>query len=234
MSNRTEEADALNCFLTAFNRIDASIRSRTGLEIGKGDFCFVLHAFNRSVSFSHSDFRFLLSIAELRNVIVHETKDSSYDLAIPTKKVVEHLERIARELEAPEKLEARFATGSVTCLLPTQTLSELMKMIRKHEFSQFPVIENDRIAGLLTENGISRWLAASVCEESMVEFNDATVADVIGHEEPRENMLLRSRFSYLDDVRKTFSNNVRLEAVVVTQSGQENEAPLGIVTRYDL
>jgi len=47
-------------------------------------------------------------------------------------------------------------------------------------------------------------------------------------------MLLRSRFSYLDDVRKTFSNNVRLEAVVVTQSGQENEAPLGIVTRYDL
>jgi hypothetical protein len=54
----------LERFRAAFNNIDASIRGRTGLQIGQGDFSHVLHAFNRAASFSQSDYRFLLSIAK--------------------------------------------------------------------------------------------------------------------------------------------------------------------------
>lgn len=96
------------------------------------------------------------------------------------------------------------------------------------------MIQEDSIAGLLTENGIARWLSAAVADLSLVDFADITVANILQHEEPRENMRIVSRYTLLDDVSRLFQESNELEAVVVTQSGVETEAPLGIVTRADL
>lgn len=228
MHNRTSR------LLDAFNRLDKILRERISMPLGQGDFLTALENFQEIYGLGMGDFRFAKKMANFRNAILHEYEHPIRDLAIPREETVQRLEAIVRRLDSPERLEQRFAQGNVTVVSPEQTLDQVLGLVQEKAYSQFPVIDAGRITGLLTENGITRWLASAVGQESLVEFADISVATILQHEEPRENMRLLSRIALLDDVRYIFRESQELEAVVVTQSGEANEAPLGIVTRADL
>lgn len=232
MTKKMHTASPTNRFLAAFNRIDELMRKRCQIPLGKGEFSAVLSEFEKRTYFTDRDF--LLLANRLRNVIVHDKKDPIVEIATPVLNVVERIERIARELEAPEKVEKRFVTEKVITVTSDQTLKEVLKMISENQFSQFPVIHEGKIVALLTENGITRWLSSAVLMESMIEFADVTVATVLGHEEKRENMMLISRLRELNDVRLQFAKNSFLEAAIITQAGKPDQNPLGIITRWDL
>lgn len=221
-----------NRFLAAFNRIDELMRKRCQMEIGKHDFAAVLAAYAQRTYFTERDF--LLLANRLRNVIVHDKKDPIEELASPVLRVVERMERIAKDLEAPEKVEKRFVNEDVATVTIDQSLKDVMKMIVDHGFSQFPVIKDGSIMGLLTENGITRWLSLEVAKESIIDFADVTIAMVLEHEEKRENMILIGRLRELNEVRLQFIKNAFLEAAVITQAGKPEQKPLGILTRWDL
>lgn len=227
-----QTASHTNRFLAAFNRIDELMRKRCQIPLGKGEFSAVLSEFEKRTYFTDRDF--LLLANRLRNVIVHDKRDPVEELATPALRVVERMERISKELEAPEKVERRFVKDEVATVSFDQTLKEVLKMISENQFSQFPVIHDGKIVALLTENGITRWLSSAVAMESMIEFADVTVATVLGHEEKRENMILISRLRELNEVRLQFSKNSFLEAAIITQAGKPDQNPLGIITRWDL
>lgn len=218
-------------FLAAFNRIDAAMRKMTGVDNKTTSFAAVANKFSQSYDFPHHEF--IRVVAELRNVIVHEKKDAVEELAIPAERIVSKLERIAGELEAPERVEARIAPEKVSTVTTGDSLKDVLHLIQQKQFSQFPVIEDGSIIGLLTENGIARWLSSEVSTESMIEFADATVSKVIAHEEQRPNMELVSRYALVGQVRMQFSQNALLEAVIITQAGRADQTPLGILTRWD-
>jgi predicted transcriptional regulator len=227
-----QTASHTNRFLAAFNRIDELMRKRCQIPLGKGEFSAVLSEFEKRTYFTDRDF--LLLANRLRNVIVHDKRDPVEELATPALRVVERMERISKELEAPEKVERRFVKDEVATVSFDQTLKGVLKMISENQFSQFPVIHEGKIVALLTENGITRWLSSAVAMESMIEFADVTVATVLGHEEKRENMILISRLRELNEVRLQFSKNSFLEAAIITQAGKPDQNPLGIITRWDL
>jgi len=92
------------------------------------------------------------------------------------------------------------------------TLSRALKIIEARDYSQFPVYEGRRFRGLLTENGVTRWLARHVSQSvSSVMLGDIPVSQVLQNEEERKN-----------------------QAVLVTASGDETESLLGIATRWDI
>jgi predicted transcriptional regulator len=220
-------------FLAAFNRIDASMRKRTKLE-NRSTYSFakVANQFGESTFFQHGDF--IRVVAELRNVLVHEKKHPSEELATPVVSIVSRLERIADEIESPERVEKRFVHDHVSTVTPEDSIKEVLQLVAGKDFSQFPVIKDGKIIGLLTENGIARWLSAEVASESMIEFAEVTVAMVIAHEEKRENMMLIGRLRVLNEVRMRFAENALLEASIITQAGKPDQKPLGIITRWDL
>ncbi len=218
-------------FIAAFNRIDTAMRKMTGADNKTTSFVAVTNKFSQSYDFPHYDF--IRVVAELRNVLVHEKKDAVEELATPAERIVKKLESIAGELESPERVEARIDPEKVATVSANDSLKHVLHLIHEKQFSQFPVIEEGRIIGLLTENGITRWLSSEVFKESMIEFNDATVAQVLAHEEKRQNMELVSRFTLIGHVRMQFSQNALLEAVIITQAGKADQTPLGILTRWD-
>ena len=68
------------------------------------------------------------------------------------------------------------------------TLTSVLKIIDQRDYSQFPVYEDERFRGLLTENGVTRWLARHVLELSpLVELDDIPVSQVLRNEEERKN-----------------------------------------------
>lgn len=232
MNRPMQTASPTNRFLAAFNRIDELMRKRCQMLIGKHEFSAVLSEFEKRTYFTERDFPQLAS--RLRNVIVHDKKDPVVELATPVLNVVERIERIARELESPEKVENRFVTQEVVTVTSDQTLKEVLKLVSEKQFSQFPVIHEGKIIGLLTENGITRWLSSAVSTESLVEFADVTASTILEHEETRENMILIGRLRELNEVRLQFSKNSFLEAAIITQVGKPDQKPLGIITRWDL
>lgn len=232
MNRPMQIASLTNRFLAAFNRIDELMRKRCQMPIGKHEFSAVLSEFEKLTYFTDRDF--LLLASRLRNVIVHEKRDAAEELATPAQRVVERMESVAKNLEAPEKVEKRFLTEEVVTVNLDQTLKEVLKIISEKQFSQFPVIKEGKVVGLLTENGITRWLSSTVSTESMIEFADVTASTILEHEEKRENMILIGRLRELNEIRLQFLKNPFLEAAIITQSGKPDQKPLGIITRWDL
>jgi hypothetical protein len=72
--------------------------------------------------------------------------------------------------------------------LPQDTLADVLRLIGKLSLSQFPIYSSTTFKGLLTENGITRWLAHHVTKTlSIAELEDVSVQDVVPEEEKREN-----------------------------------------------
>ena len=123
----------------------------------------------------------------------------------------------------------------VACVAPEQSLADAMRLVVDMKFSQFPVMEGVRFTGLLTENGITRWLARKfVGTLSLVDFEDARVRDLLHEEEERVNVSHVSRDTTLAEARGMFRSNGFLEAVLITQNGRKTERLLGLMSRWDL
>ena len=86
---------------------------------------------------------------------------------------------------------------------------------------------------LTTSSGITRWLAAGV-NAGEVPFESATLGDVLPFDR-EETMQLLSRDASIDEALAIFQQSLerkrpRLFAIVITESGDAAENPLGIIS----
>ncbi len=181
-----------------------------------------------------SDADFLRRIARIRNVIVHEKREPYCHLVIPAPAIVEELrqckERLLNPLRAIPKFQRLIETISMH-----DSLHRVLNIIHQRDYSQFPVYECTNFRGLLTENGITRWLAGHIATGiSSVELDHIAVRQVLESEEERQNHQFVSREMRVDAVVTLFARHALLEAVLVTTTGNETEDLLGIATRWDI
>lgn len=225
-------ASLFDRFQVAFNQIDAAMRKETGRNRIDG-FATVLRDFEKKGSLG-SDGDFLRSAAELRNVLIHNKTLLHCEMAVPTEPVVQRLERLNERIQCPPRIYPMFRSN-VVCIAPEDSLVHVMRLVVDRKFSQFPVMEGGRFVGLLTENGITRWLARKIVNSlSLVEFEDAKVSDLIHEEELRANSLFVSKDTALAEVRERFRENGFLEAVLITHNGRKTKKLLGLMNRWDL
>ena len=89
--------------------------------------------------------------------------------------------------------------------------------------------------GLLTENGITRWLAKHIERTlSLVDLDEAFVSELLREEEQRNNCPFIGPDVTVDSVRSMYLEQEMLEAVLITENSQRSESPLGIITRWDM
>jgi predicted transcriptional regulator len=176
----------------------------------------------------------LRTIGNVRNSIVHEKTEPYGYVAIPTPELAKKLQACRKRLMDPALVFPKFRR-KVETVLVQDSLEQVLRIIKERDYSQFPVLEVSRFRGLLTENGITRWLAHHVTTQiSLVELNEVTVGEVIGNEEMRENYKFIARSTRVDDLVDQFASHKLLEAIMITANGKESEALLGIATRWDI
>lgn len=228
VSNEQQRAER---FLNAFNAIDKHLRDATNSDSSKS-FSSALNQFAQQGWFRHADQ--LQAFNDLRNVIVHRRYSPGRFLSVPTMDVVEEIEAIRDGLLKPERVLPRFQRDVVS-VSASDSLMHVLQLISRYDFSQFPVYHEDRFHGLLTENGITRWLAHHVQQQmSLVELADESVATALGDEEERRNVQFTARDALLDEALYDFSENLALEAILITHSGNSTQSLLGIITRWDV
>ena len=227
-----EQLELIERFQTAYNSVDHDLRKLSGAD--------------KTIPFSKlikdyasryprwREYEFLSKVGDLRNVVVHqrEGKDEYYSVPVPS--VVEKLERIRDQFRTPKKVLPKFQKEVVT-VQAEDALSGVLKSIKEKELSQFPVYQNGCYIGLLTENGITRWLAKySVSKDTIIDFQDETVKDSLSMEEQRQNCQFISRNTTVQDAEDYFVRNTMLEALLITETGKNDQTLMGIITRWDV
>ena len=226
------DRERIDSFLHCYNEIDAELRRRLRKE-KRTSFASLIREFERSGG-SRQDGDLLERAGALRNFVVHEPKKEHDCCAVPTELLVLQFRQLRDQLLDPEKVTPRFAKR-VETISPDHTLTHVLRQIARRDFSQFPVYQADKFKGLLTENGITRWLSKHVERTfSLVELEEVYVSELLREEELRDNCHFVHGKVTIEEARRMFREHGALEAVLITENGQRTEPPLGIVTRWDM
>ena len=227
-----DQLDLINRFTHVYNKIDHSLRKTLKADNNLPFSRIVSEYAEYYPTWPKKDF--LQKVGDVRNIIVHNPEKEGDYLFVPITSVVEELERICDSLLNPMRIYPKFKR-EVEKFQTTDTLYSVLKVIYEKEYSQFPVYKDKIFTGLLTENGISRWLANHAIDESpLIEFNEIQLSSVFLEEEKRENYSFVTRNMTMLDAENQFMQKPDMEALLITETGKHDQALLGIVTSWDI
>jgi predicted transcriptional regulator len=204
---------------------------------------------------------FLLEVGELRNALVHNRFGETEYIAVPTEATVRQLESIDEELRTPIPLRS-LAAKDVVSVSVEDRLARVLSLVRERGVVRFPVRRDGKTIALLTASGVVRWIASHDLESCALPapMRDArapkgaldakvhpdegdriicaiasvSVGEVLARDHRRDEFALLARDASADEALSLWAKNPRLEAVVITERGRADEAPLGIATATDL
>ncbi len=227
-----EQLDLIQQFEADYNAVDHFLRKSLGSDRQVSFRHLVAEYSRKHIGWRDADL--LVTLAEVRNAIVHGKTEAYRYVAVPTSATVQDLKTCRKRLINPARAHPTFQRKVETVSI-NDTLAQALGIIRQRDFSQFPVYEDQRFLGLLTENGITRWLALYVSTKlSLVELAKIFVREVLQNEEKRINYHFVPRDMPVDEVKGLFASHELLEAVLVTESGKDSEKLMGIATRWDI
>jgi CBS domain-containing protein len=146
---------------------------------------------------------------------------------------VEEIEQVRDRLTSPERLLPRFRRN-VICLEVHDTAAKLLRLVHEHHGSKFPVYEGERFRGLLTEHGITRWLAwHTAADGAKIDLTGVTALDMLNAEETDRNVEFMAADATSDELIRSFSLNPSLQAVLISETGNKTERLQGLATWGD-
>lgn len=224
----SEELARIERFIAAYNQIDDYLQRQ--LESPQ--------TFRSAVDFfarRHpwwSDAETLRVFAALRNFLVHEkTRPFDYP-CVPGEGATREIEAIRDRLTHPATVGEQFGREVLT-LSPQSPLKVALELVSKRGVSRFPIYEANKFVGLLTENGIARFLAQTVA--SGAAFNpEVTIQSILPRETKRRNFRFADSKTPISQAAFWFHDDTFLEAILITEGGHERAPLRGIVTRGDV
>lgn len=221
-------------FLNAFCRLEDELRRVTGFGSHES-FIFMLdHAARSNAAFAHyrDDLR---EYAELRNAIVHK-RIGDAPIAEPHPDIVARIESIAELVTQAPPLSSFFRKHVEICS-PRDSLKKVLDLMQQGHFNQVPVYSGKKLLGLLTSDSIVFWLASSFKNSDFIDPN-TRVSDLLAFAASSEDYALlpgsASIFDALEAFEKAYKRGRRLIAVIITENGNNDQHPIGIVTTLEV
>jgi predicted transcriptional regulator len=235
MNSISQNGEKVARFEAAFNRIHEKLKELVRETNEYAPYSDVLYAARRLHNVVRYNYENLKQFGYLRNAIVHKKIREDFYIAEPHDKVVEEIERISGILLQPP-LALSVASQPVKSYSPQTSLIEILKMMDEKGYSQFPIYAENSFQGLLTDGGIAKWLSRNLVGKS-AHLEGVTAADLIPLEK-KHSVKFLARNSSIYDLEalfeKSFEENKKLKAILITEHGSQNQKPIGIVTTWDL
>lgn len=223
-----EELQRIERFIAAYNTVDDWIQRELGTE---QSFRSAVDLFAKRHPWWR-DAETLRVFAALRNFLIHE-KVRPFDYpAVPGEGAVREIEQIRERLVHAANIGQAFGREVMT-LAPDTTLRSALEAMQKRGFRRFPIYQNERCIGLLTERGIARYLAELTARGD--KFNaDVPLKNVLERETKRLNYRFAAPNLTVLQIAFWFHENTMLETVLIAQGGDDRGELIGIVTRGDV
>lgn len=200
--------------------------------------------------------------ADLRNVIIHNQIDNRF-IADPDDAAVSELEAIFNKIQSPV-LAISVVHHQVQSVTVENALSKALELMTDLGYSQLPVYEEGKFVGMLNAHVITFWLAhktkglvgdqqerggdqqktgnqqgQGVNNGDMnLNITTTTVKEVMVFKTDKGKTLFLPRMvsaiEVLDQYQEFAKRADRIDAIMITHSGQMNETPLTIITDFDI
>ncbi|MDA3953252.1 MAG: CBS domain-containing protein [Bacteroidales bacterium] len=177
----------------------------------------------------------LYTYADLRNLMVHNSRINGRIIAEPVNEVVENIERIWAQIQHPEKV-SKFMKKVFYCFTDDK-LSKALDFIRENKISQIPILEKGKIVNILNGVHIAEWLAA----KDIVSPSETTISEVLQMAERSGNFEIISGNMSVFDVAEIYKNsylkaptNWYYDALIITPTGEANDQMTGIIVLKDI
>lgn len=187
----------------------------------------------------------LYLINNFRNTIVHDSTNEFYDIAEPSDYTMKILKEVYNFFLKPITVKKYLnfkKFGNPLTVSAEHNLEEILNLISKYNFSQFPVFDNDEFSGMITDNGLINFIA-KLKDEGGIIFEDNKVKNILkgdnAYEENKESYAIHYQEKELYRVLDAFTDveNV-IQYVLISKSGKEGfrskDDLVGIFTTADI
>lgn len=227
-------------FIDVYNQLDNYMRKVLHVEVYVEHSTLLRRMSEQSRIFAdyYSD---LKMFSELRNMIVHNPYRRDADPYIePHKFVVDRYKEIINMVMHPPKALTIAVPGNViyTAKL-SSSVQEIMKVMIDKNYTHIPIVDNDKIIGVFSENTLLSFMVAT---KDCIITADATIADFADflafNEHMNEYFEFVPRNALVTDAEEVFDTGLkkgkRVAVVYITERGQAGERLLGMLTPWDL
>lgn len=227
-------ADRMARFLSEFNHLHEVLQEKAGSE---DDFYSLMKEMENDPIISRFKDE-LHIIRKLRNLLVHEKKTIEYDIALPSEKTIEQLIFIRQQLIQPATA-GKYFSRNVFSFNIGDSLERLLYFINKNHLYQFPIFDGKGLAGVISHNGITNWLAHNY-SEGKVDLTNVQIRDIVADEESYFHYEVIGTDTSLFDVEEMFSSNLlngRSQYLVLLADKEKIEKwedIQGIITPWDV
>lgn len=221
-------------FISEYNKLHDALRNRANRE---DDFFSLLKSLEKDAIVARYKDELHL-IRKLRNLLVHEKKTIQYDIAEPSEVVINQMNFIRKQIIQPATAGDHFSR-QVFSFNMDDSLERLLYFINQKHLYQFPIFDEEGLAGVLSHNGITNWLAHDFSKNS-INFSQITIEDIVADEDSYYHYEVIPSKTSLFDVEAMFSSNLfvgRSQYVILISDKdkiEEWEDLQGIITPWDL
>ncbi len=221
-------------FVGLFNELRTVLQQKTALTNDVSFYRLVEAASAKDLTTKRHT-RFLKSVCDLRNAIVHDLHYPKEVIADPRPEVIERLKQVLEMIKSPPKVIPRLR-GEIRSFAAQDQLGTILGYMQENDYSQV-VVRIGVAFRILSSEGIVRWLSGSR-EVGLADLDGAVVDDAYHHEDERGQRYM-ARDETVDAAILAFEHAIeegipRLHAILITNGGKSTEEPLGIITPWDL
>lgn len=179
---------------------------------------------------------------QLRNLMVHEKRTGLKEVAQPSQELLAVLEEVIEQYTHPktiwDSLTEKQATQPIWFMVGDPLHLALSKVEQEH-FSQFPIFSEKGYEGLVTENGITNWLARVSQQPSQFVdcFENTILRDILYLEEKSLVVKKIYKQASLYDIVNVFEGTSASLVLVCHREDcqlKKGQDLAGLITAYDM
>lgn len=218
-------------FIDSYNRLDKALRDIYNIKpsLSYSD-CIRRCASVSSVIRKYEDD--LIDYGRLRNAIVHRSSD--IPIAEPHDDVVQKLEAITRLIATPPLVVSCLSNRQVYVIDAREKLSTAISNMYKTGYSCVPVYSKGTLVGVINRKMILDSMGEAIVNGFKLDkWLDQGVEDALNIMEISSHYEVAPANITIDNLLYLFQQNKKLSVVVLTNGGNYNEQPVGVVVTAD-
>lgn len=177
---------------------------------------------------------------EVRALLTHNPKINDGFAVTPSDGMIETLKNVIEQVKEPPNCSDKAIKGSnILTAEPDDNVIEKMKVMKAFGYSYLPIISKNRVVGVfgkdtifaITLDGYDDIISDTTCFRDIASYTSVSRKDRNTFRFVPKTMLVSAAEKAVVDA---FRKKIRINLLLVTETGKVNEPLLGILTPWDV
>lgn len=175
---------------------------------------------------------------ELRNLLTHNTINGDEAVAQPSDSLIEEIERVTEKIKYSKQVKDVFLKR-VRTFDVNDPLEKVLDVINHVRYTQFPVFDGDKLVGILSSIGVTKFLAKAM-DRDINAIKNATVKQLLEVEDEQDFYEVIPANKSIFDIEEIFSERIRegrtAYILLIAKDNTINKKSdlVGIITPWDI